>query len=200
MNAQIQTAAELYAAHSATKDDLSIECASGKVFHINNPEFDIKDIAHALSNQCRYTGHTRQFYSVAEHCCLVAAMMERDKQGNPFEGLMHDAAEAYLSDIAAPWKVLLPDYKILEKRIETPLRLFYGLPVDMSPVVKEYDWIALLVEAHYLIPSKAADWVAPTGIRERANAIIHDPSFNLPAYGPDDARELFLEFFEQFKS
>lgn len=199
MSAQIQTAAELYSTHSATKDDLFIETASGLEFHINAPEFRIEDIAHALSMQCRYTGHTRQFYSVAEHCMLVADLMERSGNGNPFEGLMHDAAEAYLSDIAAPWKVLLPDYKILEKRIETPLRKFYGLPEDMSPVVKEFDWIALFVEAYYLIPSRAERWVSPDGLKERAAEIVADQDFILPLFEPGKAAEAFLETFERLK-
>lgn len=62
----------------------------------------IEDIAHALSNICRYTGHCKQFYSVAEHsikCC--------DKGSNwlcQIWGLLHDAAEAYISDISSPLK------------------------------------------------------------------------------------------------
>jgi hypothetical protein len=195
----MQTAAELYSTHSATKDDLSIETASGLEFRINKPEFRIEDIAHALSMQCRYTGHTRVFYSVAEHCLLVADLMERYGQGNPFEGLMHDAAEAYLSDIAAPWKVLLPDYKILEKRIETPLRQHFGLPIEMSPIVKEFDWVALFVEAYFLIPSRAAKWVSPPGVKERALEVVEDEDFELPLFEPHDAALTFLEYFERLR-
>lgn len=185
----IQTAADYYKAHEL---DPYIETASGKKFFIEHPEFDINDIAHALSNQCRYTGHTNKFYSVAEHSVLVSRIMTLLDLGDPFEGLMHDAAEAYLSDIAAPWKALLPDYKILEAKIEVPLRKFYGLP-SMTAGCKKADWIALFVEARTLIPSKAADWIAPPDIKETAAKI------ELPIYGfnPQYARRIFLDEFHE---
>lgn len=68
----------------------------------------IEDIAHSLSNICRYGGHCKQFYSVAEHsiaCC--------DRMGNGEDAsvrlwaLLHDAAEAYIGDICKPLKTLL---------------------------------------------------------------------------------------------
>lgn len=195
----MQNAAELYAQNSATKDDLSIETASGAVFHINDPKFDINDIAHALAHQCRYTGHTRYFYSVAEHSVLVAKLVSDLHLGDPFEGLMHDAAEAYLSDIAAPWKVLLPDYKVLEKRIETPLRNHFGLPVTMSDGVKQADWMALFIEAYTLIPSKAAAWVSPPGLKEQAIQLAHHEDYQIFCYAPGSAKQIFLRAFNDFR-
>ncbi len=81
---------------------------TGKVFDLLNPTPDkvcIEDIAHSLAYQCRYTGHTREFYSVAQHCVLMAE--NPDLPGDPMAKLMHDAAEAYIGDIARPWKHLL---------------------------------------------------------------------------------------------
>lgn len=186
---QLATAAEHYAKHEIS---LYIETFSGNKFFIDDPVFDIKDIAHALSMQCRYTGHTKSFYSVAEHSVLVSTLCELYDLGDPFEALMHDCAEAYLSDIAAPWKALLPDYKVLEARIELPLRKHWGLPAVLSDGVKRADWLALFIEARSLMPSQARDWIAPEGIKEQA-ANIRLPILCLPA-----TRAKF-EFMKAFK-
>lgn len=186
----MQSAAELY---KNTEASLFIETVSGRNFHIDRPEFHVEEIAHALSMQCRYTGHTREFYSVAEHAMLVARIMQHLNLGLPFEGLMHDAAEAYLSDIAAPWKALLPDYKILEQKIEVPLRRHYGLTDKITDGCKYADWIALFIEAHNLIPSRGRDFTAPPGIKEHAEALSN--KFPLECYPPKEARQAFLAMF-----
>lgn len=166
--AKLLTAAEHYKLHEI---DLYIETCSGDKFFIEHPTFDIKDVIHALGMQCRYTGHSKLFYSVAEHSVLVAKLCEKYGLGDPFEGLMHDGGEAYLSDIAAPWKALLPDYKKLEAKIEGPMRDWLGLPRVLSDGVKRADWLALFIEARALLPSGARDWAAPAGIKEQADGI-----------------------------
>lgn len=186
----IETAAEHYKANQL---DLYIETASGKRFFIARPEFDISDISHALAHQCRYTGHTKQFYSVAEHSVLVSRLVEDLQLGDPFEGLMHDAAEAYLADIAAPWKVLLPDYKILEARVETPLREWAGLPVNLSPGVKRADWLALFIEARQLMPSRAEEWIAPEGIKEQALDLHYEIRCFTPHFAKAQFRNRYLD-------
>lgn len=82
-----------------------IETFTNKYF----PPFDAKpelicleDIAHALSNQCRFSGHTKRFYSVAEHAWLCSYYAPVHLAA---EALMHDAAEAYLIDIPRPLKM-----------------------------------------------------------------------------------------------
>jgi len=175
----LPTAAEHYKANEA---ELYIETAGGKKFYIDRPEFDISDIIHALAHQCRYTGHSKAFYSVAEHSLLVSRIVEDLGLGDPFEGLMHDAAEAYLSDIAAPWKALLPDYKKLEARIEAPLREWAGVPAVMSEGIKRADWLALFIEAKILMPSQAAEWIAPEGIKEQAADLHYEIRCFLPHF------------------
>src|SRR5262245_14828098 len=54
--------------------------------------FTIEDIAHGLSNICRYSGQCKRFYSVAEHSLLVSEVAE----GFEFAALLHDAAEAFI--------------------------------------------------------------------------------------------------------
>ena len=189
---EILPAAELY---TKTKERLYIELVDGTKFFVDDPHFDIGVIAHALANQCRYTGHCSKFYSVAEHSVLVADIMKLMSLGDPFEGLMHDATEAYIADIAAPWKVLLPDYKVLEGRIEGPLRTHFGLPPKLSDGGKRADWIALAVEALSLIPSGASDWTMPEGVRADAKHVAR--LLKIHAYAPVGAHALFMERYHQ---
>jgi 5'-nucleotidase len=189
----LATAAEHYKAHEL---EPYIETATGKRFYIDRPTFEIQDIAHALGNQCRYTGHTKQFYSVAEHSVLVAQIVADLNLGDPFEGLMHDAAEAYLSDIASPWKTLLPDYKVLEDRIERPLRQWAGLPEVLSEGVKRADWLALFIEARFLMPSKAEEWIAPEGIKEEAK----DLPYQIRCFSPTFAKSQFWHRYNELSA
>lgn len=189
----MKDAATLYAEQERA---LYIETVRGRKFYLldTNPLFDVVEIAHALSMQCRYTGHTSRFYSVAEHSCLVAYIMKRFGLGDPFEGLMHDATEAYLSDIASPWKAILPDYKALEKGLEAKARVFFGLPATITDGCKLADWVALFVEANQLIPSKAVDWLAPDGVRERAAEFIERDASPL-GLPPLEANRTFMTVF-----
>lgn len=191
----MQSAAELYA---QSKSDLWIETVSGKRFLFADPQFDIEDIAHALSMQCRYTGHCRKFFSVAEHSMLVAAIMLELDLGDPREGLLHDATEAYLSDIAAPWKVLLPDYRRIELELEGKLRSWAGLPAIITPGCKRADWIALLFEAYHLIPSRAKDWNCPEGIRDDVTKIIAR-HFRIQSLPPAHASWEFLALHREME-
>lgn len=172
-----------------------IETYSGKKFYINNPEFCIEDIAHALSNQCRFTGHTKRFYSVAEHSVLVSRIMTFLDLGDPFEGLMHDAHEAYCADLASPWKVELPEYKVFEKKLEIPLRLWAGLPETVSEGCKRADWIALFVEAGELIHSRALDWQVPDMTMWRDAAYVKSCLSETMGWAPEVAKGRFISAY-----
>lgn len=188
----LATAAEHYKANEL---DLYIETVLGNKFFIEHPTFDIKEVIHALSLQCRYTGHSKLFYSVAEHSVLVAQIVKDLKLGDPFEGLMHDGAEAYLSDIAAPWKALLPDYKRLEAKVEIPMRFWLGFEGDRLPDgIKRADWLALFVEARALIPSRASDWLAPDGIKAQADTLNYKINCWSPAIAQGEFRNAFRKY------
>lgn len=128
----------------------------------DEPGFDIKEIAHALSMKCRYTGHSSRFYSVAEHCVFVAHIMQMFNLGDPLEGLLHEP-EAYLPDVASPYKALLPDFCKLEKEVDRKQRKHFGLPEIGTAGCKVADWVALYVEASYLIPQLLNDIPPPEG-------------------------------------
>lgn len=119
-----------------------IQTFTGKKFYPLSPQIEdicIEDIAHALSNVCRYAGHCRDFYSVAQHCVMVSDWMPSMK----LEGLMHDASEAYLGDISRPLKHsdAMSGYREAEHRMEAVINAAFDL--DASPetaaFVKGYD-------------------------------------------------------------
>lgn len=98
------------------KADLgSIRLASGLYvdpFDVPLADIKVSDIAHGLSMQCRFAGHVRSYYSVAEHSVYVARQLQR-QHGDPrlsLFGLLHDAEEAYMPDMVRPIK-LRPEMK-----------------------------------------------------------------------------------------
>src|SRR4051794_18390687 len=97
--------------------DFRIMLQSGLLFDLANPsasQVRIEDVAHGLAHTCRYAGQSKYFYSVAEHSVLVSHVISHSN----LAALLHDAAEAFVGDMTRPLKQLLPQYKIVEKRIE----------------------------------------------------------------------------------
>lgn len=141
-----------------------IQTLSGKRFdYINSTadDVDIEDIANALSNICRFAGHVPEFYSVAQHSVLCSQIVPPEFA---FEALMHDAAEAYCQDIPQPLKCLLPDYKRIEQLVDDLIRNKFGLPADMSPVVKYADLTMLATERRDLEIDDGTRWAILDGI------------------------------------
>jgi hypothetical protein len=127
----------------------------GHWFNVLDPDpstIHIEDIAHALSNQCRFTGHLKRFYSVAQHSVLVSQVCDPE---DAYYGLLHDGTEAYLSDIARPVKQhpeLGPAYLAIEARLMSAIEERFGLQAGMPPSVKEADNTVLMAEANALMP------------------------------------------------
>lgn len=174
------------------KDNAWIETVSGKKFHFLDPradEIDIIDIATALGNNCRYTGQAKGFYSVAEHSVAVSELT-----GNSLEGLMHDASEAYLQDIASPVKGYLSNYKELEDVVMRAIAQKFNFMYPYDGAIKYADVIQLSTEARHLLPSRGNDWnwewIWSEGRPKRYGII---PRF-LP---PKKARDLFLRKYEE---
>jgi len=109
-------------------------------------QIHIKDIARGLSRICRFGGHVRQFYSVAEHSLRVAALCSPE---NRLRGLLHDASEAYLGDIVAPLKShhCMAGYRLLERELEALIAQKFGFDgPDLPDEVKRADIILRLTE------------------------------------------------------
>ncbi|WP_313770512.1 HD family hydrolase [Limnobaculum zhutongyuii] len=131
---------------------------SGRQVDYLNPtadSIDISDIAQALAHTCRYSGHVRSFYSVAQHSVIVSHIVP---ESFALEGLLHDAAEAYCCDIPSPLKRLLPDYKRIENRFDWVIREKFGLPLLPSHKVKQADLIALATEKLDLRIDSHREW------------------------------------------
>lgn len=137
--------------------------ASGRRFGLYDTDpsqISLYDIAHALSNQCRFTGHVSSFYSVAQHCVLVSELAQEftDDAMDLKCALMHDASEAYLSDLAAPFKPEVKGYHEVESIIERRIYERFDLK-GKTEIVKCCDWIALFLEAHQLISDDISKWI-----------------------------------------
>jgi len=176
-----------------------ISTFTGKQFHIcgNDPdEIDIIDIAHANSMQCRFTGHVSQFYSVGSHQLFVAKVIQLmgGSWMEQLEGLMHDAPEAYMHDMAKPWKILMPIYRFFERKTDRRIRRKFGLPAKHSPLMKQADNLALFAEAEVLLPRE--DLHAWPGYLEYAMARSKIKVPEIPFYEMDFVKQHYLEAFD----
>lgn len=144
----------------------SIEMSSGVYVDVTDPDPDkisVEDIAHALSNVCRYGGHCKRFYSVAEHAVFVSrrvGAMGGDVRAQ-LAGLHHDDAEAYLGDIPRPIKPLLGQvYADLTSKMNLAIEEALDLDVIETEdhLVKAADNFALFCEARALLPSRGKRW------------------------------------------
>ena len=134
----------------------------------------IEDIAHALSNTCRFNGHCREFYSVAQHSVLVCGIAPNNVA---LMALLHDATEAYIADITSPLKPHLSNYAELEQAWWDAIALRFELtdafnqPLIIDKQVKEADLIALATEKRDLL-NHQHHWSMLDGISPSRRKII----------------------------
>lgn len=170
----------------------AILTASGRYFDFTNPDprsIDVRDIAVALSRICRFTGHPTRFYSVAQHSVLVSHLVPQEYA---LQGLLHDASEAYLGDVSSPLKQLLPDYKVIEHRVERAIAVAFGLPFTLHPSVKEADLRALVTERHDLMPEPMPSYRVTDAIAWSWTEGIEPISGRIPVLTPEVAEAAFL--------
>lgn len=134
----------------------SIRTFSGHYVNVFKPKLatlSIVDVAHSLSMQTRFGGHSRVFYSIAEHSLWFARKLQ--KEGHDplvvFTGLMHDSSEAYLVDIPKPIKLELPDYNKLEHSLTIRLAKKFGFTYPFPKLIKKLDQKALKHEWNRII-------------------------------------------------
>lgn len=143
----------------------TIKVASGHYIDLLDPKprsVDIWSIAAALSKICRFGGHCPEFYSVAEHCVHAARLAVAD--GIPTDGvlavLLHDAAEAYVGDMVKPLKVVIPQFKEIEDRIELAIEAHFGIRFSRwKTIIKDYDLAMLKAEKTQMWPEDKKHWV-----------------------------------------
>ncbi len=134
---------------------------SGKKIEILNPDpylIQVEDIAGSLAKICRFNGHVRQFYSVAQHCVLAS---QNAPEGLEFAALMHDAHEAYVQDMIGPMKAVFPNFKTeVERPWETAVRERFALPSSplIDRLIKRVDNRLLATERRDLVGLDGRTW------------------------------------------
>ncbi len=138
------------------------------LFHPDPEQVDIRDIAHALGRICRWTGHTLNAYSVAEHSVRVALLVEAWDPTAAYAALMHDAHEAYVGDVSSPMKQAMRrqakvgpcSFDRIEDRVVQAVRhaLAISPTREQCELVKRADLVLLMIEAHEVYARKRDDW------------------------------------------
>ncbi len=172
-----------------------LQTVSGRYVNPFDPQpgqLDAGDIARALANQCRFGGHSRVFYSVAQHSVLVSRLV--DERGgdaeDAFAALMHDATEAYLGDMPHPLKhrsALGAAFREAEDHLEQAIRARFGIKADV-PEIKPADRALLATERRAF---SAEDWHWP----ELEG--VEPLDIELTAWQPDEAAKAFAERYAE---
>jgi len=153
---------------------------------LNLNAINITDIAHALSMQCRFAGHIPEFYSVAEHSYWVSVLVPEKLA---MWGLMHDSAEAYITDIPTYVKESVPGIKKLEDYLLSCIAIAFRMSrLTIPPEVKKVDLRVLMTEKEQFYSMHVRDW----GIDAKPYDFIQ-----LPCWSPEEAEAKFLLRFKE---
>ena len=169
-----------------------IHTFTGKNFYFLDPKPEdicIEDIAHSLSNQCRFAGHSKYFMSIAQHSVMVSEFPYLDTQEKQMWGLLHDASEAYLTDIPTPIKNCLPEYKEMEANLQSIIANKFGLYASEPREVTRADKESLINEGFHML--RNTDYWLSQG--------KPDMNMKLKSWAPKDAKQFFLDRFYQIQ-
>lgn len=167
-----------------------IQTANGRQFWPMDPrpdEVHLDDIAHSLSMLCRFGGHCKRFYSVAEHCVLMARAAPDRRTA--LWALLHDASEAYLVDVPRPIKPFLIGYSEAEAKIMRAVEFRFHLHLGLPDIVKRMDLAIFMDEQQQNMAPAPVKWSTegePLGVR-------------LQFWAPEKAREEFETEFWRLK-
>jgi hypothetical protein len=155
----------MYDNHQASRDPNGyyIRTFTGKKLYwdsIGQHDYDIRDIAHALSMKCRWSGHVKKFFSVGQHSVMVSRLLPADHQ---MAGLLHDASEAYTPDFPSPLKWWLIErgfttLQSLELELDVAIAKKFGSGWPRNPEVKKADLVMLATEHRDLMPPGRERW------------------------------------------
>jgi len=164
-------------------------------FEPDPAQLDASDIARALANQCRFGGHSRVFYSVAQHSVIVSRVVEA-RGGDiedVFAALMHDASEAYLGDMPHPIKHRSPlgaAFREAEAGLEATIRERFKIKANV-PEVKRVDRALLATERRTF---SAESWHWP----ELDD--VEPLDLELTAWPPDKAADEFARRYAELEA
>ena len=175
-----------------------LQTVSGRRVNPFDPDpeqLDPGDIARALANQCRFGGHSRVFYSVAQHSVIVSRVVE-ERGGDVedvFAALMHDASEAYLGDMPHPLKhrsALGAAFRDAEAQLETAIRDRFNIKRNV-PEVKAVDR-ALLATERRAFSAEAWHWPELDDVEPL--------DLELTAWSPDQAAAEFANRYAELEA
>jgi 5'-deoxynucleotidase YfbR-like HD superfamily hydrolase len=175
-----------------------LQTVSGRRVNPFDPDpeqFDAGDIARALANQCRFGGHCRVFYSVAQHSVIVSRVVE-ERGGDiedVFAALMHDASEAYLGDMPHPLKhrsALGAAFRDAEAELEVAIRARFKIKPNV-PEIKRVDR-ALLATERRAFSAEAWHWPELDDVEPL--------DLELTAWSPDQAAEEFARRYAELEA
>lgn len=158
---------------------------------------NIEDIAHSLANQARFNGHGRFFYSVAQHCCLMAQFVKHKGFGKKdiLRALLHDAAEAYFGDIVTPVKSCLPLWFRVKEEIL--IGRIYHWAIDGLKGDEELTRFMLNDLDNWLFISERQALFGKDVVWETPQQIGVPVSFDIKPWDRETARLEYLKLFRQ---
>ena len=169
---------------------LPLLTVSGRIVWPIDPDpasIALDDVAHALAHLCRYNGHVRKFYSVAEHSVLVSRAVPA---ADALWGLLHDAAEAYFGDLIRPVKPFIPEFAAREAVMLRAVARAFGLAGDAPPAsVHDADRRIIADEMAALLPPFPPHVPSPPAVEPLGVMIA--------GWAPAAAKLRFLERFAE---
>jgi hypothetical protein len=175
-----------------------LQTVSGRFVNPFEPDpeqLDIGDIGRALANICRFGGHTRSFYSVAQHSVIVSELVEQrgGDVEDTFAALMHDATEAYLGDMPHPIKHRSPlgaAFKLAEAHLEQVIAQRFKIKPNV-PEIKKLDR-ALLATERRAFSTENWHWPELDGVQPL--------DLELQSWSPDVAAERFAARYAELEA
>ncbi len=150
-------------------------------------EIHLQDIAHSLSLLCRFNGHVRKFYSVAQHSILVSEIVPEEYM---LQALLHDATEAYLGDVVSPLKPFLENYVEIENNLAKVIarRFGYRITEKSHRIIKWADKTLLATEGRDMFK----------GILNGSSVLEYEPlKQKIKPWGPGISEKRFLNRFKE---
>lgn len=106
-------------------------------FDLENLTFSAEELIRPLAKLCRYSGQTKDHYSVAEHTVhLINAAPPHLKRAVA----LHDLNEGLTNDLPRPFKQRLPDYVGFEKLVQQRIFQQFGEPWENMAAIAELDF------------------------------------------------------------